>query len=75
MGQTEARLKEAQKLGLKEAVVAATAEQPGVKGLKVSGLETIMDLVGVVRRAGPWTAENRMRLTHLGCLSKLPLCA
>jgi DNA repair protein RadA/Sms len=45
VGQTEARLKEAQKLGLKEAVVAATAEQPSVKGLKVKGLETIMDLV------------------------------
>ena len=44
-GQTEARLKEAQKLGLKEAVIAAAAEQPGVKGLTVKGMETIMDLV------------------------------
>ncbi|MGL4295659.1 MAG: DNA repair protein RadA [Aestuariivirga sp.] len=45
VGQTEARLKEAQKLGLKEAVIAAAAEQPGVKGLKVKPMETIMDLV------------------------------
>jgi hypothetical protein len=30
---------------LKEAVIAAAAEQPGVKGLKVKGMETIMDLV------------------------------
>jgi DNA repair protein RadA/Sms len=45
VGQTEARLKEAQKLGLKEAIIAAAAEQPGVKGLKVKPMETIMDLV------------------------------
>jgi DNA repair protein RadA/Sms len=45
VGQTEARLKEAQKLGLKEAVIAAAAEQPGVKGIKVKPMETIMDLV------------------------------
>ncbi|MGL4593077.1 MAG: DNA repair protein RadA [Aestuariivirga sp.] len=45
VGQTEARLKEAQKLGLKEAVIAAAAEQSGVKGLKVKPMETIMDLV------------------------------
>ena len=45
VGQTEARLKEAQKLGLKEAVIAAAAEQQGLKGLKIKPLETIMDLV------------------------------
>ena len=45
VGQTEARLKEAQKLGLKEAVIAAAAELPGVKGLNVRPMETIMDLV------------------------------
>ena len=45
VGQTEARLKEAQKLGLKEAVIAAAAETPSAKGLKVKSLETIMDLV------------------------------
>ncbi len=45
VGQTEARLKEAQKLGLKEAVIAAAAEQPGLKGLKIKPMETIMDLV------------------------------
>jgi DNA repair protein RadA/Sms len=45
VGQTEARLKEAQKLGLKEAVVAAAAEQPGIRDLKVRPMETIMDLV------------------------------
>jgi DNA repair protein RadA/Sms len=45
VGQTEARLKEAQKLGLKEAVVASMPEQPGVKGLSIRPMETIMDLV------------------------------
>ena len=45
VGQTEARLKEAQKLGLKEAVIAAAAEQPGLRGLKIKPMETIMDLV------------------------------
>jgi hypothetical protein len=30
---------------LKEAVIAATPEQPGFKGLKVRAMETIMDLV------------------------------
>jgi predicted ATP-dependent serine protease len=44
VGQTEARLKEAQKLGLKEAVIAH-AESNVSRGLKVKGLETIMDLV------------------------------
>ena len=45
VGQTEARLKEAQKLGLKEAVIASAADATGSKGIKVKPLETIMDLV------------------------------
>jgi DNA repair protein RadA/Sms len=45
VGQTEARLKEAQKLGLREAVIAASADQPGAKDLKIRPMETIMDLV------------------------------
>ncbi|MBI2719018.1 MAG: DNA repair protein RadA [Rhizobiales bacterium] len=45
VGQTEARLKEAQKLGLKEAVIAAAADPPASRGLRVKSLETIMDLV------------------------------
>jgi DNA repair protein RadA/Sms len=44
VNQTEARLKEAQKLGLKEAVIAA-ATDPAFKGLSIKSLETIMDLV------------------------------
>jgi predicted ATP-dependent serine protease len=51
VGQTETRLKEAQKLGLKEAVIAASSEQPGVRGLTVKPMETIMDLVA-------WSAEQ-----------------
>ncbi|MBM3519481.1 MAG: DNA repair protein RadA [Alphaproteobacteria bacterium] len=45
VGQTEARLKEAQKLGLREAVVAATNDDPAARGIRVKPLETIMDLV------------------------------
>jgi DNA repair protein RadA/Sms len=45
VGQTEARLKEAQKLGLKDAVIASVAEPPTLNGLKVKSLETISDLV------------------------------
>jgi DNA repair protein RadA/Sms len=44
VGQTEARLKEAQKLGLNEALIAHS-DQAGGKGLRIKGLETIMDLV------------------------------
>ena len=51
VGQTEARLKEAQKLGLKEAVIASVAEPPSLKGLKVKQIETISDLVA-------WTASQ-----------------
>ena len=45
VGQTEARLKEAQKLGLREAIIAGASEPPAVRGLKIRSLETIMDLV------------------------------
>jgi DNA repair protein RadA/Sms len=45
VGQTEARLKEAQKLGLKEAVIAASDQQLALKGLGIRPMETIMDLV------------------------------
>ncbi len=45
VGQTDARLKEAQKLGLKEAVIAAAADPSPSKGLRIKSLETIMDLV------------------------------
>jgi DNA repair protein RadA/Sms len=51
VGQTEARLKEAQKLGLKDAVIASVAEPPSFKGLKVKQVETISDLVA-------WTASQ-----------------
>jgi DNA repair protein RadA/Sms len=45
VGQTEARLKEAHKLGLKDAVLAAAAESAGHRGLRLKSLDTIMDLV------------------------------
>jgi DNA repair protein RadA/Sms len=45
VGQTEARLKEAQKLGLTAAVVAAAADPPAVRGLKVKSVATIAELV------------------------------
>ena len=45
VGQTEARLKEAQKLGLREAVIASATEPTNFKGLKVKSIETISDLV------------------------------
>ncbi|MFZ5672991.1 MAG: DNA repair protein RadA [Pseudomonadota bacterium] len=41
----EARVKEAQKLGLKEAVTAARPELSSPKGFKIKPLETIADLV------------------------------
>jgi DNA repair protein RadA/Sms len=58
VGQTEARLKEAQKLGLKEAVVAAASEVPMVKGLKIRTVETIADLVA-------WTASQTKGLSRI----------
>jgi len=58
VGQTEARLKEAQKLGLKEAVIAPFADPPSFKGLKVRQVETISDLVA-------WTASQDKGLTRI----------
>ena len=58
VGQTEARLKEAQKLGLGEAVVAAATEQVSFKGLKVKSIETISDLVA-------WTAAQDKGLRRI----------
>jgi DNA repair protein RadA/Sms len=45
VSQTEARLKEAQKLGLKDAVIAAATDPAAFRGLRIKSLETIMDLV------------------------------
>ncbi|NJM31309.1 MAG: DNA repair protein RadA, partial [Rhizobiales bacterium] len=56
VGQAEARLKEAQKLGLKEAVTAAAAEPPAQRGIRVKAIETIADLVAWV------AAQERGRL-------------
>ena len=58
VGQTEARLKEAQKLGLREAVVAAATEAVNFKGLKVKSIETISDLVA-------WTAAQDKGLRRI----------
>lgn len=58
VGQTEARLKEAQKLGLREAVVAAATEAASCKGLKVKSIETISDLVA-------WTAAQDKGLRRI----------
>lgn len=58
VGQTEARLKEAQKLGLREAVVAAATEAASFKGLKVKSIETISDLVA-------WTAAQDKGLRRI----------
>jgi DNA repair protein RadA/Sms len=59
VGQTEARLKEAQKLGLKEAIVAHAAELPAPSGLNVRGLETIADLVA-------WAASQHKGHRRIG---------
>jgi DNA repair protein RadA/Sms len=48
VGQTEARLKEAQKLGLTEAVIAHAGETPTVKGLNTKAMETVADVVAWV---------------------------
>jgi DNA repair protein RadA/Sms len=48
VGQTEARLKEAQKLGMKEAVIAAQTEQARARGVATKELETLADLVAWV---------------------------
>jgi DNA repair protein RadA/Sms len=48
VGQTEARLKEAQKLGLTEAVIASAGEVPAIKGLACKSMETVADVVAWV---------------------------
>jgi DNA repair protein RadA/Sms len=48
VSQTEARLKEAQKLGLEDAVIAEIGEQPVVNGLKIKQMSTVADLVAWV---------------------------
>ena len=48
VGQSEARLKEAQKLGLTDAIIAEQAEALSVKGLSTRGLSTVADLVAWV---------------------------
>lgn len=58
VGQTEARLKEAQKLGLREAVIASATEPVSFKGLKVKSIETISDLVA-------WTAAQDKGLRRI----------
>jgi DNA repair protein RadA/Sms len=58
VGQTEARLKEAQKLGLREAVIASATELASFKGLKVKSIETISDLVA-------WTASQDKGLRRI----------
>jgi len=58
VGQTEARLKEAQKLGLKEAVIAAASEVPAVKGLRIRTVESVADLVA-------WTASQAKGLSRI----------
>jgi DNA repair protein RadA/Sms len=54
----EARIKEAQKLGLKEAVTAARPKLSGPKGFRIKSLETIMDLVA-------WAAAQPKSLARI----------
>ena len=59
VGQTEARIKEAQKLGLKRVVIAnAHDKNPENKGLEVKPIETIADLVA-------WTASQDKGLRRI----------
>ncbi len=48
VGQTETRLKEAQKLGLTDAVIAASGETKPPKGMETKALENVADLVAWV---------------------------
>jgi len=54
----EARVKEAQKLGLKEAVTAARPELSSPKGFKIKPLDTITDLVA-------WAASQPKGLARI----------
>lgn len=58
VGQTEARLKEAQKLGLKEAVIADSGEKSTVRDLETRRLETVADLVA-------WVASRSKTLRRI----------
>ncbi|CAN5534214.1 DNA repair protein RadA [soil metagenome] len=58
VGQAEARLKEIQKLGLKEAVMAKRADAPGFKGLRVRQMESVADLVS-------WVASQERGLARI----------
>jgi DNA repair protein RadA/Sms len=48
VSQTEARLREAQKLGLDDAVIADNGEAPAANGLKIKQIATVADLVAWV---------------------------
>ena len=48
VSQTESRLKEAQKLGLDDAVIADNGEAPVMNGLKIKQMSTVADLVAWV---------------------------
>ncbi len=58
VGQAEARLKEAQKLGMNEAVMAGSSEAPRVKDISVRSLETVADLVA-------WAASRSKGLRRI----------
>lgn len=58
VGQTEARLKEAQKLGMNEAVLANSGEMPRVKDVSLRSLETVADLVA-------WAASRAKGLRRI----------
>jgi DNA repair protein RadA/Sms len=58
VGQTEARLKEAQKLGMNEAVLAGSGEASRVKDISVRSLETVADLVA-------WAASRAKGLRRI----------
>jgi DNA repair protein RadA/Sms len=48
VGQTEARLKECQKLGLKDAIIADAGENPAINGINVRAMANVADLVAWV---------------------------
>jgi DNA repair protein RadA/Sms len=58
VGQTEARLKEAHKLGMTEAVIAGNSELPRVKVISQRSLETVADLVA-------WAASRAKGLRRI----------
>ena len=58
VGQTEGRLKEAQKLGMSEAVMASGGDIPRIKDMQVRSLETVADLVA-------WAASRTKGLRRI----------